>query len=163
MTFAVKNEEWPKLIRFKEGRTLKRFLRGPEREEHHQAPATFNITQTRFNLLTVAFDGSHVTRESPPHLHFTSSAPAFSFPVDINFGWPRNPLTYPYQHKYWNIFIARFYYHTTHVKIPKINSFLSRQSPNILSSLFHSNSHIHRYNCLKVLFFFFVFLIQLEP
>ena len=41
-------------------------------------------------------------------------------------------MTLPYQRKYWNNFIFQFYYHSTHVKIPKINSFLPIQLLNIL-------------------------------
>ena len=43
-------------------------------------PAIFNITYICHNLLTVIFDGSRMTWESPPHLHSTFSKLMFLLP-----------------------------------------------------------------------------------
>ena len=75
----------------------------------------------------------------------------FSFPIDINFGWPRKSVTHPYQHKYWNTLFLVFHYHSTHIKLPKINSFLSIQLQTF-SSQFHRHSYIHQHDCLNLLF-----------
>ena len=75
----------------------------------------------------------------------------FPFPVDINFGWPRKYGTLPYQYKYWNILISRFPYHSTCVKFPKINLFLSIQQRTFFSQ-FRTHFPIHQHNCLNLLF-----------
>ena len=131
MTFGIKNKEIPKLIRFEDGRTIKDQILSMSRREERQnqtlehwppLPATWKFWEkrqhltsynTHLNLPTTAFDGSHVTQESPPNLHSTSSTLAFYFPVGINSGWLHKSVIHPYQHKYWNIFISQFYYHST--------------------------------------------------
>ena len=45
----------------------------------------------------------------------------FSFPIDINFGWPHTSVTHPYQHKYWNILLLAFHNYSTPIKFPKFN------------------------------------------
>ena len=64
-----------------------------------------------------------------PENHYPTYIPlfqhqCFSFPLNINFGWLCKSVTHHYQHKYWNIFILDFHYNSTHIKFPKINSFL---------------------------------------
>ena len=96
-----------------------------------------------------------------PKNHYPTYIPLFqhwhfSFPVDISFGWPPKSVTHHYQHKYWNIFfISWCHYHSTHVKFPKINSFLSIQ----LWTFFFSNSQILIFT--DAIVWTFCFLIQL--
>ena len=103
----------------------------------------------------------------------------FSFPIDINFGWPRKSVTHPYQHKYWNILLFDFHYHSTHIKFPKINSFLSIQI-RTFSSQFHRhfvftnqivwtlcflfiNIIVKFFTCLLVWFAVLCFVLSLQP
>ena len=74
-----------------------------------------------------------------------------------NFGWLHKPLTHPYQHKYRNIFISWFYYHSTHVKIPKINSFLPIWLLNILLLNF---THIFIFTNTIIWTFCFLFFVN---
>ena len=135
-----KNKERPKLIRFEEGRTIKDEILSRFRQrrlnsqmlEHHRHLQNSTSHNIRLNLPIAAFDGSCMIRESPHHQFSTFSTQAFSFPVGLNFGWPRKSVTHLYQHKYWNIFISWFYYHSAQIKFPKINLFLRIQQLNIL-------------------------------
>ena len=92
--------------------------------------------------------------------HSISSTPAFSFPVDINFGWPRKSVTQSNQHKYWNIYISQFYNNSTHVNFPKLNSLLPIQLPNILLLNF---KHILIITNTIIRIFLFLLLIYLPP
>ena len=56
-------------------------LRVLEREHRPRRLQTFNITQIHLNLLTVAFDESHMTRDSAPtafHLFNANVSPSLS-------------------------------------------------------------------------------------
>ena len=74
----------------------------------------------------------------------------------INFGWLHKSVIHPYQRKYWNILLLVFHYHSTPVKFPKFNLFLSMQLWTF-SSQFHRHFYIHQHNCLNLFFFFFFF------
>ena len=62
-------------------------------------------------------------------------------------------MTHPNQHKYWNILLLDFHYHSTHIKFQKLNSFLSIQLKRF-SSQFHRHFYIHEHN-----YFLFVNII----
>ena len=93
------------------------------------------------------------------HLHSTSSTPAFSFPADVNFGWPRKSATHSYQYKYWNI--LRFNFTT----IQHMSNFLKwTHSYQCNYRIFYfSISHSFSYPPTQLLehFCFLIFLIQL--
>ena len=156
MTFVVKNKERQKLIRFKERRTIKDKI--PSSSRQRSTPATLNITQTRLNLLTAAFDGSCVTRESPPNLQFhlfnTNVLLPSRHKLRLTVQVCDSPLpTQTLEH----FLFLDFYYHSTRVKIPKINSFLSMQQPNILLLKF---THILTFsNTIVWAFYFLLFCL----
>ena len=74
----------------------------------------------------------------PENHHPTNIPPferrCFSFPIDVNFGLPCKTVSHPYQHKYWNVLLLDFHYHSIRIKFPKIKSFLSIQLANIFFS-----------------------------
>ena len=89
-------------------------------------PAAFNIAQTRLKFLTMALWWKpHDLRITTPTYIQPFQCWHFSFPININFGWPCKSVIHPYQHKYWNILLLDFHYHTIHIKFPNIDSFLS--------------------------------------
>ena len=119
----------------------------PRERTSTATPATFNITWICLNLLLrplmeAAWPENHHSIYMP-----LSQRRRFFFSVDINYGWPRKSVTNT------NIgtFFLDFHYHSTHIKIPKINSFLSILQ-RIFSSQFHRHSYIHQPNCSNLLF-----------
>ena len=102
-------------------------LRDLEREHRprqlqHSTSHKFVLTFLLRPLMEPAWPENH-----HPIYHSLFQRRRFSFPVDTNFGWPRKSVIHPDQHKYWNILFLDFHYHSTHIKCPKINSFLSIQ------------------------------------
>ena len=108
MTFAVKNKERPKLIRFEEGRTIKDKILSMYRQKERSARTgdTCNIQHHTTHVLTFLQRLWWKPRDpritNPPTFHF--------FNTDI---------LLPYRHKlwltaYWNIFISQFYYEIQH-------------------------------------------------
>ena len=113
-------------------------------------PAAFNITQLIWNFLLQTFDGSCMTRKSSPHVHSTFLTPTFLLPY-MNFSWSRKSMTHTTNTNIETFLLLDFPYHSTHIKFPKINSFLLIQL-RTFSSQFHWHSYIHQYNCLNLLF-----------
>ena len=109
--------------------------------------------QHHTNLSETSYYGPLMETAGPENHHPTYIPPfqcrSFSFPININFDWPHK--FHPYQHKYRNILFLDFHYHSTHIKFPKINSFLSIQL-GTFSSQFQRHSYIHQHNCLNLLF-----------
>ena len=135
MTFAVKNKDQIDPIWGKENCKRDSFDVQTKNAQPDAKASTGDTRNVQHNTIFVLTFLLRLLMETawpenyPSHLHSTSSMSAFSFPVDMNFGWPRKAATHSYQHKY---FISQFYNHSTHIKLPKINAFLPIQLPNIL-------------------------------
>ena len=101
-------------------------LRDLKRRTSTATPAAFNITQTHLKFLTTALltEAAWPENHQPTYITLLQRQ-CFSFPVSINFGWSRKSVIHPFQHKYWNVLLLDFHFHSTHINFPKFNSFLS--------------------------------------
>ena len=71
-------------------------------EKNHRSQSLQHSTSRKFvltfllrPLMEAAWPENHHLIYIPPFQRWR-----FSFPIDINFGWPRKSVTHPYQHKY---------------------------------------------------------------
>ena len=111
--------------------------------QHLQYSTSHN---THLNLPIAAFDGSHVTQELSPHLYSTSSMLAFSFPVNINFGWllftPTNTIIWTFLFlNFTTIQHTSYFLKLTHSYQYKYGHFTSQ---------FQTHSYIHQHNYLNI-------------
>ena len=141
-----------------------------ETSREHRPRRLQNSTSHKlvWNYLLRPFHRSCMTRESPSSSTFhLSQRRRFSFPIDINFDWSHKFVTHPYQHKYWNILLLDFHYHSTHIKFPiivPINTTL--YSPTQLFEPFwflFVNIIVKLFTCLFVWFTTLCFVLSLQP
>ena len=136
--------------------------------QHHTNSSKFSYYGP---LMKAAWSENHHPTYIPPF-----QRRRFSFPIDINFGWLRKYVTHPYQHKYRNILLLDFNYHSTCVKLPKVNWFLSLQlrsfSPQFQTftntivwtfCLLFVNIIVKFFTCLLVWFATLYFVLSLQP